>query len=112
MKNLIKIGSVLALALLMNTSCNKNKDCGANIVCKDANGQAVKGADVLLYANIKPSVDGDIKAHGVTDENGKVTFIFKLPAIFDVKAEVNSKKATGMIRLEEGKTVEETVTIQ
>ena len=112
MKTLIKTFCALSLILLVNTSCNKNKDCGANIVCKDANGQAVKGADVLLYANIKPNVDGDIKAHGVTDENGKVTFIFKLPAIFDVKAEVNSKKATGMIRLEEGKTVEETVTIQ
>lgn len=112
MKNLIKICSVFAVALLVNTSCNRNKDCGANIVCKDANGQPVKGAEVLLYANIKPNVDGDIKAHGITDENGKVTFIFKLPAIFDVKANVNSKEAKGMIKLEEGKTVEETVTIQ
>ena len=98
MKNLIKIGSVLALALLMSTSCNRNKDCGANIICKDANGEAVKGAEVLLYANIKPNVDGDIKAHGVNDENGKVTFIFKLPAIFDVKATVNSKEAKGMVK--------------
>ena len=112
MKTLIKICSALSLVLLVNTSCNKNTDCGANIVCKDANGQAVKGAEVLLYANIKPNVDGDVKARGVTDDNGKVKFIFKLPAIFDVKAEVNSKTAKGMIKLEEGKTVEETVTIQ
>lgn len=112
MKTLIKISSALSLVLLMNSSCNRSKDCGANVVCKDANGTPVKGATVLLYANIKPNVDGDVKAQGVTDDNGKVSFIFKLPAIFDVKATVNSKKATGMIKLEEGKTVEEEITIK
>jgi len=112
MKSLIKIFGALALVAAINTSCCKNKDCVANVTCKDAKGEPVKGADVLLYANIKPNVDGDVKAHGVTDDNGKVSFIFKLPAIFDVKATINSKEAKGMIKLEEGKTIEETVTIQ
>lgn len=106
----------LSAALLMSafafTACNKNTDCKADITCKDQNGAPVKGAEVLLYANIKPNVDGDIKAHGVTDDNGKVSFIFKLPAIFDVKAQVNTKEAKGIIKLEEGKTSEETLTIQ
>ena len=112
MRTSIKILSVAALALILGASCNKNNDCGAKVCCKDANGAPVKGADVYLYANIKPNVDGDVAAHGVTDENGKVSFVFKLPAIFDVKATVNSKKATGIIKLEEGKTVQQDIIIQ
>jgi hypothetical protein len=107
---------ILSTALLASafafTACNKNTECKANIKCQDKNGAPVKGAEVLLYANIKPGVDGDIKAHGVTDDNGKVSFVFKLPAIFDVKAAVSTKTATGMIKLEEGKTSEETLTVQ
>lgn len=112
MKTSIKILSAAVLGLILSTSCSKNTACGANVVCKDANGAPVKGADVLLYANIKPNVNGDVQAHGVTDENGKVSFVFKLPAIFDVKASANSKTAKGIIKLEEGNTVEQTVTIQ
>ena len=112
MKTLIKICGALSLVLLIGSSCNKNTACGASVVCKDANGEPVKGATVLLYANIKPNVDGDVKAQGVTDENGKVAFVFKLPAIFDVRATVNSKKATGIIKLEEGKTVEKIVVLK
>lgn len=113
MKTTFKIlGAALLLSAFAFTACNKNKDCKANIKCQDQNGDPVKGAEVLLYANIKPNVDGDIKAHGITDENGKVSFIFKLPAIFDVKATVNSKTAKGLIKLEEGKTAEETIIVQ
>lgn len=104
--------ALLAGTFVLITGCPKNTECRANIKCEDQNGEPIKGADVLLYANIKPGVDGDVKAHGVTDENGKVSFIFKLPAIFDVKAQVNSKEAKGMIKLEEGKTSEETVIVQ
>lgn len=107
---------ILSAALLLSTfaftACNKDKSCKANITCKDQNGAPVKGAEVLLYANIKPNVDGDIKAHGVTDDNGKVSFVFKLPAIFDVKATVATKTVQGIIKLEEGKTSEETLTVQ
>ena len=112
MKTSIKILSVAVLGLILNTSCNKNTACGANVVCKDANGQPVKGADVYLFANIKPNVDGDITAHGVTDDNGKVSFVFKLPAIFDIKASVSSKTAKGMIKLEEGNTIQQDIIIQ
>ncbi len=105
-------GLFLISIISLSTSCDRDKSCKATVECKDANGQAVKGAEVYLYANIKPNVDGDIKAHGVTDDNGKVSFIFKLPAIFNVNATVNSKKANGMIKLEEGKEITETVTVQ
>lgn len=104
--------ALLAGAFALTTGCQKNTECKANIKCQDKNGDPVKGADVNLYANVKPGVDGDIKAHGKTDENGKVSFVFKLPAIFDIKAAVNTQTAQGMIKLEEGKTSEETLIVQ
>jgi len=112
MKTSIKIIAVLFASQIFLCSCPKNTECKAVVTCKDQNGNAVKGADVILYAEVKPSVKGDIKAHGVTDANGKVSFVFKLPAIFDVDATVNSKTSTGIIKLEEGKTAEETIIVQ
>lgn len=105
-KTLILTSSITLLA------CQKNTDCKADITCTDQNGQPVANAKVLLYAEVKPNVEGDVKAEGVTDANGKVSFIFKLPAIFDVKAKVNSQEGTGIIKLEEGKTAEKTVIVQ
>jgi hypothetical protein len=113
MKLSVKILSVALLSgSLAFIACNKDKSCKANITCKDQNGVPVKGADVMLYANIKPHVDGDVTAHGVTDDNGKVSFVFKLPAIFDVKAAVNTQTAQGIVKLEEGKTTDATLTVQ
>lgn len=104
--------ALLAGTFVLTTGCPKNTECKAKIKCQDQNGAPVKGAEVLLYANIKPNVDGDIKARGVTDGNGVVNFVFKLPAIFDVKATVSTKTVQGMIKLEEGKTSEETLIVQ
>jgi hypothetical protein len=105
-KTLILASSVALIA------CAKNTECKANITCHDQNGQPIANAKVFLYAEVKKNVEGDVKAEGITDANGKVSFIFKLPAIFDVKANVNSKEGKSIIKLEEGKTVEETVIVQ
>ena len=112
MKTSIKIIATLFATQIILCSCPKNTECKATIICKDANGESVKGADVTLYAEVKKNVEGDIKAHGVTDNNGRVSFVFKLPAIFDINATVNSKTSKGMIKLEEGKTAEETIIVQ
>lgn len=112
MKTSFKIIALLFVTQIFLCSCPKNTECKATITCKDSNGESVKGAEVFLYAEVKKNVEGDIKAHGVTDANGKVSFVFKLPAIFDVNATVNSKTSKGMIKLEEGKTAEETIIVQ
>jgi hypothetical protein len=106
------LSGLLLMTAVAFTSCNRDKSCKATVQCKDANGQPIKGADVLLYAEVKPNVKGDIQAQGKTDENGRVSFIFKLPAIFNVNAQVASKEAKGMIKLEEGKETTETLTVQ
>lgn len=106
-------------------SCDKNTDCKASIKCVDDGGAPVQNAAVQLYANVKTSSGGtvvaDIKANGTTDAGGMVSFVFKLPAIYDIVAKTvttNSASAsvtltgTGIIKLEEGKTVEKVVTIK
>ncbi len=112
--------AILAVGFLFITSCKKNTDCVANIVCNDSTGVGMSGATVYLYANVKTPVGGtitaDIRATGVTDGGGRVSFTFKLPAIYDVKAlrTVGSASMVGIsiIKLEEGKAVEKTVVVR
>lgn len=129
MKNKIILPFVF-LMLAMNVffiSCEKNTECKANIKCVNSAGQPLQNATVRLYANVKTSTRGtvtaDLKANGVTDAGGMVSFVFKLPAIYDITATttaVGSGSAavtstiigTGIIKLEEGKTVDKSVTLK
>ena len=113
---------VMAFLVFSNTSCEKNTDCKASIKCIDSLGLPVNNAAVLLYATIKtPSggtVTADVKANATTDAGGEVKFTFKLPAIYDIKATVITSAptktliGTGIIKLEEGKGAEKTITIK
>jgi hypothetical protein len=129
MKNKVILPFVL-LMLAMNVffiSCEKNTECKANIKCVNDAGQPLQNATVRLYANVKTSTGGtvtaDLKANGVTDAGGLVSFVFKLPAIYDITATTtavgsgsaattNTIVGTGIIKLEEGKTVDKTVTLK
>ncbi len=106
----------LALGLMtlgLSTSCEKNTDCKLIIKTQRENGNIVSGANVKLYANVKTSsgstVEADLKAEGVSDGSGSVSFTFKLPAILDIKAVSDTLEGVGIIKLEEGKTVDKTV---
>lgn len=116
-------GFLLSCLLFTSASCRKKTDCVALIYCQDEAGNAVGNANVQLYATVKTcstsscgTVQADMKANGPTDGNGKIQFTFKLPAIYDIKATaaVGSKTISGtnIIKLEEGKTVEKTVTLR
>ncbi len=130
MKNKV-IVPFIVLMLSINyffISCEKNTDCKATVKCVDATGSAVPNAAVQLYANVKTAqnttVIADLKANGVTDGGGNVSFVFKLPAIYDIVATTTAVNTgtTGpatstlvgnsIIKLEEGKTVEKTVTLK
>lgn len=131
MKNKV-IFPFIVLMLSINyffISCEKNTDCKATIQCADASGAAVPNAAVKLFANVKIANGGgtvvaDLKANGVTDGGGNVSFLFKLPAIYDIVATMtaintaSSGPATttlignAIIKLEEGKTVEKIVTLK
>ena len=122
MKNKV-IVPFIVLMLSLNyffISCDKNTDCKATVKCVDGNGDAVANAAVKLFANVKTAqnttVIADLKANGVTDGGGSVSFVFKLPAIYDIKASLTlgTKTYTGasIIKLEEGKSVSKTVTLK
>ena len=106
----------LALGLFVvafNNSFQKNTDCKLVIKTQRENGNIVSGANVKLFANVKTSsgstVEADLKAEGVSDGSGSVSFTFNLPAILDIKAVSDTLEGVGIIKLEEGKTVDKTV---
>ena len=108
----------LALGIigLTSISCQKKTDCKLTVTTVDANGNVVGGATVKLYANVKTAsgstVEADLKAEGVSDGAGTSTYTFKLPAILDIKAVSGASVGIGIIKLEEGKAVEKTVTLK
>jgi len=110
----------LTLVLLISPSCQKETDCVAIVKCQDDAGVPVSAAEVVLYAKVKNSAGvtytADITATSPSDNAGEVHFTFKLPAIYDILATkaVGTKTITGVgiIKLEEGQTVEKTVTLR
>ncbi len=101
----------------LTTSCEKKTDCKLTITTVDAAGLSLSNVKIKLYANVKTSsgstVEADLKAEGVSDGGGKSTYSFKLPAILDIKA-IGSGSLTGagIIKLEEGKSVEKTIVVK
>lgn len=116
---IIKVSFIFILTVFAS-SCQKETDCIAIVNCQDSLGKAVGNANVYLYAKVKNSAGvtytADITANSPTDEAGEVRFTFKLPAIYDIQATriVGTKTITGIgiIKLEEGNTVEKTVTMK
>lgn len=113
----LKIASItLMLAVVCGfIGCNKDTTCKAKIECKDSNGNAVSNAQVKLFAIVEKDhakFRADIQAEGITDNSGIVTFSFKLPAIYDVQVAMSTKTATGIVKLEEGKTVTKEVVVK
>lgn len=125
-----KVLSFVALILVVlmtgvfTNSCNKPKPCKGSITVYDSAGNfQQEGVVIKLYSNVTTPSGGtataDLKWEGVTDSYGTVSFTFKLPAIMDIKAErpnctpnpATSKycTGTGIIKLEEGKTIEKKV---
>jgi hypothetical protein len=122
MKSIVIVlaGFIISCLVFTNTSCRKNTDCVAAINCVDSTGTSWSNANVQLYAVVKTASGGtviaDVKANGPTDGDGRAKFTFKLPAIYDIRATAQSGtrtfKGSGIIKLEEGKTVEATVTLR
>ncbi len=105
-----------AFVMLFNNACQKSTDCKLTIKTVDAAGNPVSAAAVKLYANVKTTsgatVEADLKAEGVSDASGSSSYTFKLPAILDIKAVHDTIEGVGIIKLEEGKSVEKVVTLK
>lgn len=108
---------LVVFAWSLTTSCQKQTDCKLMVTTVDTAGRPVASAKIKLYANVKTStgtiVEADLKAEGVSDANGSSSYTFKLPAILDIRATGSTGKVgTGIIKLEEGKTVEKSITVK
>ena len=105
--------------IFFSSSCQKNKDCKATVTILDATSTPVSGATVTVGPS-KTAPQGNLSIQtqsGVTDGSGSVTFTFKLPAILDAVVTPPSTHTcgtsgcTGLVKLEEGKSVTKTINI-
>ena len=113
------IASTFTLVFLigLGTSCQKNTDCKLIVTTVDSVGNMLPGTIVKLYATVKSyssstTYTADLKAEGVSDGSGASKYTFKLPAILDIKASLGSKTGVGIVKLEEGKTIEKKITVK
>jgi hypothetical protein len=108
--------AIAFLTVTLSSSCEKKTDCKLTIKTIDEKGFVYPNAKVKLFANVKNStgatVEADIKAEGSSDASGVSTYTFKLPAILDIKCELDTMGGIGIIKLEEGKSVEKVITMK
>lgn len=115
---------LFALLLIVMPSCRKEGDTIAIITVVDTSGARIPGATVILYGTpSSPDYAGlEIirKDTQFTDAVGQATFnyteAFKLGqagfAVLDIKAEKDTLEGSGIIKVAEETTSEETVIIQ
>lgn len=101
MKNVFLL---IALLFIGIASCKKDTECVGIVTVQDTLGKALPGATVRLFA-------GDINRTETTDAAGQARFEFISPAILDIEASHPGYSYTiaGMITLEEGKEIKQTV---
>lgn len=114
---------VITLSMLF-ASCKKEKETIATITVKGANNQVVSGAQVRLFAVGSPDVEqiNEIRFDtlGTTNASGKVSFNFSDYykagqagfAVLDIQASKGTLYGTGIIKIEEETTSEETVIVE
>lgn len=108
-KAVFPLFAVFAFALATAfSSCKKETDCTAVITVLDTTGGVpVSGALIRLYSELGTLQEETL----VSDSRGQATFVFKHQAILDIAATHPSypDTAKGIIKLEPGETVNQTV---
>ncbi len=122
--SLIGLVAIIMTIAIFGNACGKPKPCKGTMTVYDTTGVFPQaGVLVKLYSTVTTPSGGtataDLKWQGTTDASGIVSVTFKLPAIMDIRAErigcvpKPSTKTycigTGIIKLEEGKTIEKKV---
>ena len=99
---------IACLYLFSSTSCKKETDCTAIITVHDTIGQPLAGAKIRLYSSL---ANANLQDQTLTsDSKGEATFVFKHQAILDITVTHDSLgTAEGVVKLEPGETVRETV---
>ena len=110
------------LGVIALEGCRKKGDTIAIIHVRDASNQAVSGARVVLYGQSTTNQPSNVVLYDTTSTNsaGEATFnfndVYQLGqagvAILNIDVLKNSQTGTGIIKVEEETTTEETVYIQ
>jgi hypothetical protein len=122
----LKLFSILLLtsSTLIFSSCKKDEETIATVLVLDVDGKPVPGAEVRLFATpSEPCVGcGEIRfdTTQVSNGTGKVTFDFSDYyesgqagfAVLNIEAIKGSLTGSGIIKVEEKKTNEESITIE
>lgn len=121
-KTFLFLSLLTVSSLLIATSCRKKKDTIANIFVKDATNQPVEGCKVILkgVSTTNNPVSVTLYDTAYSDADGIATFNFNEEyqlgqagvAVLNIDAKKNGLKGTGIIKVEEEVTNEETVFIQ
>ena len=120
-KLLLFFALFIPLMFSLFSSCRRNKDCTVTITVQDGStGGPVAGASVRVGPS-KTNANGTLQIQdqtATTDGSGIVTFTFKLPAILEADVTPPSpytcalpSACSGLVKLEEGKSVNKTLKI-
>lgn len=105
----------IAAVFFILLSCAKKKNSYATVVCKDVTGNGIDSVTVELYSYVKKTDGtagtGYLKASGVTNETGRISFSFNVPSMYTIKVFKNSQSASSFIKMEEGKEVQKDITL-
>jgi hypothetical protein len=122
--NFMMGGIFAGLMVIAVAGCKKDQQTIATITVVNADGEAVPGASVRLYAvsseTPPPPQEVRFDTTQVTNGTGKVSFDFTDYyeegqagfAVLDIEASKGSLEGEGIIKIEEMKTNEETVVIE
>ena len=101
----------------INSCAKDDQTCTAVITVVKTTGAPLSGAAVKL-TSLQAISKGDLAAYlpanAITDGSGSATFTFKQPAILDIEvthAAYPGKKATDLIKLEPGESVQKVITM-
>lgn len=108
--------------ILLTTSCRKKKDTIAKIYVRDAANMPVAGCRVILKGVSTTNNPGSVELYDTTETNASGEAIFNFNdeyklgqagvAVLNIEAKKDALTGSGIIKIEEEVTNEETVFIQ
>lgn len=116
--------TILAGSLAVFSGCKKDKETIATILVLNDEGDPVPSATVRLFSNPSPGSTNNnalrFDTTGVTNGTGKVTFNFTEFykkgqagfAVLDIEATKGNLAGTGIVKIEEETTTEESITVE
>lgn len=116
------VSLLFSLGLITSLSCNKKKDTIAKIYIKNSSNALVSGARVVLYGQSSEGQQGKVTVGDTTKSNSAGEAIFNLNdvyqkgqagvAVLNISASLGTETGSGIIKVVEEVTSEETVFIQ